>query len=75
MEKNMGNADRIIRVIIAAIFTALYFMGILTGTLGVVLVGLSVIFLLTSVIGFCPLYLPFGFSTLRKNIQSSRHID
>jgi hypothetical protein len=68
MKKNMGNADRIIRVIIAAIFTSLYFAGIITGTLGVVLVVLSVIFVLTSIISFCPLYLPFGLSTLRKNV-------
>lgn len=72
MKKNMGNADRIIRVIVAAIFTFLYFADIITGTLGVVLVVLSVIFVLTSAISFCPLYLPLGLSTVRKRMQSSR---
>lgn len=68
----MGNADRIIRVIVAAIFTTLYFSDIITGTLGVVLVVLSVVFVLTSAVGFCPLYVPLGLSTLRKKMQSSR---
>ena len=68
MKKNMGTADRIIRVIIAAILIALYFNGTITGTLGIVLIALSVIFVLTSMISFCPLYLPFGLSTLRKKL-------
>jgi hypothetical protein len=70
MKKNMGSADRIIRVIIAAVLITLYFTGILTGTLGIVLVGLSVIFVLTSLVSFCPLYLPFGLSTLRKKLHN-----
>jgi Protein of unknown function (DUF2892) len=70
MKKNMGSADRIIRVIIAAIFIALYFTGKITGTLGIVLITLSVIFVATSLISFCPLYLPFGLSTLRKKMTS-----
>lgn len=63
MKKNMGNADRIIRVILAAIIATLYFTEILTGTLGIVLLVLSVVFVLTSLVGFCPLYAPFGLST------------
>jgi hypothetical protein len=69
MKKNMGLADRIIRVIIAATFIALYFMGTVTGTPGLVLMALSVIFVLTSLVGTCPLYLPLGLSTLRKKIM------
>ena len=64
MKKNMGSADRIIRVIIAAIFIALYFSGSITGTVGIVLIVLSVVFVLTSLVGFCPLYLPFGLNTM-----------
>lgn len=64
----MGSADRIIRVIIAAIMVALYFTGTITGTLGIVLITLSAVFALTSLVSFCPLYLPFGLSTLRKNL-------
>lgn len=63
MKKNMGTADRIIRVIIAAIMVVLYFTGIVTGTLGIVLLVLAGVFTLTSVISFCPLYAPFGIKT------------
>jgi uncharacterized MAPEG superfamily protein len=70
MKKNMGLADRIIRVIIAATFTTLYLTGILTGTIGLIFVGLAVIFVLTSLVSFCPLYLPFGLSTLRKKLHN-----
>jgi hypothetical protein len=63
MKKNMGTADRIIRVIIAAIVGVLYFTGTVTGTLGIVLLILAGIFVLTSVISFCPLYAPFGINT------------
>lgn len=63
---NIGNTDRIIRVIIAVILAALYFSGSVPGTLGLVLVVFSVILIATSLVGSCPLYLPFGISTLRK---------
>lgn len=59
----MGSADRIIRVIIAAIIGVLYFTGTISGTLGMVLLILAVVFVLTSVISFCPLYAPFGIKT------------
>lgn len=63
MKKNMGSADRIIRIIIAAIVGVLYFTGTISGTLGIVLLVLAGIFVLTSLISFCPLYAPFGIST------------
>ena len=66
MTKNMGSADRIIRVIIAAIVGVLYFTGTISGTLGIVLFVLAGIFVLTSVISFCPLYAPFGIKTCPK---------
>lgn len=62
----MGTADRIIRVIIAAIIAVLYFTGIIPGTLGVILLILAVVFVLTSLISFCPLYAPFGLSTCKN---------
>ena len=65
MKKNMGSADRIIRVIIAAIVGVLYFTGTISGTLGIVLLVLAGVFLLTSIISFCPLYAPFGISTCK----------
>jgi hypothetical protein len=63
MKKNMGNSDRIIRFIIAAIFVGLYFSGTVTGTIGIVLLVLAGVFVLTSFVSFCPLYAPFGIST------------
>jgi len=65
MKKNMGNADRIIRVIVAVIIAALYFTNVITGTLGIVLLALAGIFVLTSLFSFCPLYAPFGLSTCK----------
>jgi hypothetical protein len=65
MKKNMGTTDRIIRIIIAAVVAVLYFTGTVSGTLGIVLLVLAGVFLLTSVISFCPLYAPFGLSTCK----------
>ena len=63
MKKNMGTADRIIRVIIAAVIATLYFTDILTGTLSIILLTLAGVFVLTSFISYCPLYAPFGLKT------------
>jgi hypothetical protein len=63
MKKNMGSADRIIRVIIAVVLGVLYFTGTVSGTLGIVLLVLAIVFVLTSTISFCPLYAPFGIRT------------
>jgi hypothetical protein len=65
MKRNMANADRIIRFIIAAVVAYLYYSGTLTGTLGIVLLVVAAIFLLTSFISFCPLYAIFGISTCK----------
>ena len=60
----MGSADRIIRVIIAAVIAGLFFFtNLIPGTLGIVLLVLAGVFLLTSMVSFCPLYAPFGLST------------
>jgi hypothetical protein len=69
MKKNMGSADKIIRIILAIIVFALYFTGTISGTFGIILMVFAVIFVLTSLVGTCPLYLPFGLSTLRKKIK------
>ncbi|MFA5815200.1 MAG: DUF2892 domain-containing protein [Bacteroidales bacterium] len=66
MKLNMGKADRIIRVIAAAVIVVLFFTKVITGTLGIVLLVLGGIFLLTSLVGTCPLYLPFGLCTIGK---------
>jgi len=66
MKKNMGGADRVIRIIIAVIIAGLYFTGKITGAIGIVLLVLAGIFVLTSLISTCPLYLPFGINTRKK---------
>lgn len=66
MKQNMGNVDRIIRILVAAVFAYLYFSGTVTGTLGLVLVILGGIFVLTSMVGFCPLYTLVGLNTCPK---------
>jgi len=66
MKKNMGTADKIVRIIIAAIVVILYFMNIIPGILGIVLMIFAGVFVLTSLISFCPLYLPFGIKTCPK---------
>lgn len=63
MTINMGKADRIVRPLIAIAFIALYFTGTVTGTIGIVLLVLAGVFLLTSVVGNCPLYSLFGIRT------------
>ena len=66
MKKNMGSMDRLIRVIIAILLGSLYFTNVITGALGIVLISLSIIFVLTSLISFCPLYTLFGIKTCKK---------
>lgn len=66
LNQNMGTLDRIIRLIIAAVIAVLYFTGNLSGLAAIILGILAVIFVATSLIGFCPLYLPFGLSTRKK---------
>ena len=63
MKKNMGSADRIIRLIVAALIGVLYYTNVISGTVGIVLLVLAAVFLLTSFISFCPIYAPFGLST------------
>lgn len=63
MKKNLGNADRILRILLSVVFVALYFGGITEGTLGIVLIAFAAIFTLTSLISFCPLYTLVGLST------------
>ena len=69
MKKNMGVADRIIRILIAITIVILYFTNQISGTLGIILLVLAGIFILTSFISFCPLYLPFKIRTNKKSSE------
>lgn len=66
MKKNMGSADRAIRILVAVAVIALYFGNLISGTTAIILLVLAGIFILTSFMSFCPLYLPFGISTRKK---------
>lgn len=62
----MGSTDKGIRIIIALVIAALYYFKVVEGALAYVLMAFALIFLLTSFISFCPLYLPFGLNTCKK---------
>lgn len=66
MKKNMGTIDKVIRIAIAIVIAALYFAGQISGTVAIIGLVLAGVFIVTSLIGFCPLYLPIGLSTLKK---------
>jgi hypothetical protein len=67
MKKNMGSVDKAIRILIAVVFVVLFVTKTVTGTLGIVLLVLAGVFVLTSLVSFCPLYLPFGIRTCPKD--------
>ena len=67
MKKNMGGADKIIRIIVALIIAALFFAKIISGVLGIVFIIIAGVFVFTSLISFCPLYTLFGINTCQKN--------
>lgn len=62
----MGSVDRIVRILVAVVIAILYFTHVLSGTVAIVLLVLAGIFVATSFMSFCPLYLPFGLSTIKK---------
>ncbi len=66
MKKNMGAIDKTIRILVAVIIAILYFTNNISGVAAIILLIFAGIFILTSFMSFCPLYLPFGISTLKK---------
>jgi hypothetical protein len=67
MTKNMGGADRAIRILVALVLAWLYFTHRISGTIAIVLLVVAVVFLLTSFVAWCPAYSPFRFSTRGKD--------
>ena len=63
MTKNMGSIDRALRFGVAVLIAVLYFTGVISGTVALILGIIAVVFILTSFVGTCPAYLPFGLST------------
>jgi hypothetical protein len=66
MKKNMGVTDRVVRLLLAAVFSILYITQTVTGTLGIVLLILGGVFILTSFISFCPIYSLLGIKTCKR---------
>ena len=66
MKKNMGTIDRVIRFGLAAVLVILYLTGQITGTAAIVLGIIALVFVITSLVGFCPLYVPLKLSTIGK---------
>lgn len=66
MKANMGTIDRVMRIIAAVVIAALYFTNVIEGTLAIVLMIIAAVFVLTSFVSFCPLYVPLGISTKKK---------
>ncbi len=67
MKKNMGSLDKKIRVAVAAVLILLYFTNVITGTFGIVALVVAALFILTSLVSFCPLYTFLGIKTLNKH--------
>jgi hypothetical protein len=67
MKKNIGTVDKVIRILVAFVVVILYFINVISGTLAIILLALSAIFVLTSLVSFCPLYFPLSLSTRKKN--------
>ncbi|HEV7230011.1 MAG TPA: DUF2892 domain-containing protein [Bacteroidia bacterium] len=70
MKKNMGNFDKTVRILIAVAIIILYFANVINGTVAIIGLILSVIFIATGLVGTCPLYMPFGIDTRGKNKTS-----
>lgn len=66
MKKNIGSIDKALRLIFALIVTTLYYFQMISGTVAIIFGSLAFIFLVTSLISFCPLYVPFKISTKEK---------
>lgn len=63
----MGSIDKMLRVLIAIVIAVLYYTGTISGgTAAIVLLALAAVFLLTSLLNFCPLYTIFGINTCKK---------
>ncbi len=68
MKKNMGTIDRLVRVVVALLLAVLIIQGVINGIWAVVLGVVAGVFLITSILAFCPLYTIFGIHTLRCRV-------
>jgi len=66
MPKNMGLIDKIVRISLAVVVVILFLTGSISGVAAIVLGLFAAVFIVTSVIGTCPLYIPFKIDTSGK---------
>jgi hypothetical protein len=66
MKKNVGTIDKAIRILVAVVVVVLYFTNVISGTLGIILLALAAVFVATSLLSFCPIWLALGLSTRKK---------
>lgn len=71
MKKNLGTIDKVIRILVAVTIVVLFFTHAITGTLGIILLVLAAVFVVTVFISFCPIYWPFGISTIPGNKKTN----
>jgi hypothetical protein len=65
MKKNVGSIDKIIRLLLAALFIILFFTNVVTGVFGYILLALAAILIVTSLFSFCPIWMMFGVKTCK----------
>lgn len=66
MKTNIGSLDRTLRIIAAIVLVALAATGTISGTLAIVAYVVAAVFVVTSLVRFCPAYLPLGINTCGK---------
>ena len=66
MKKNMGTIDRVIRILVAVLVVILYFTNVISGTLGIILLAVAAVFVVTSIVSICPLYMLLGLNSRKK---------
>ena len=74
MNKNVGSVDKLLRIGVAVIMAYLYFSGTVTGTLGIVALGIAIAAVITSAVGFCGLYSLFGINTCKVAKQCAQWV-
>jgi hypothetical protein len=71
MKKNVGNADKLVRILIAIAVVILYYTNIIEGMLAIILMAVGIVLLLTVLFNFCPLYKIFGIKTCKVDNSKS----
>ncbi len=63
MENNMGSKDQMIRMLAAIAIIVLWYLNVISGIIGTLLLIVAAILVITSMVNFCPLYRAIGYSS------------